>query len=139
MANGRPYLSSCLFLIFCYLLRHIPTNYNNRCNFSPKIILNGSVNALQTPLNQQYDPESLCLLGPRGGHLVTQCRLQRVRYLSRRIGYYSNGPLHIIHLCINSYVVETLKPTQLRIRRYQARLKVRLENTNTRVNCVISR
>ena len=48
------------------------------------------MNKLQKPQKQRFYLELLFLVGPRGGHVVTQRRLQRVRLFSRRIRYLSN-------------------------------------------------
>ena len=91
MVGGQLSPRSCHFLLFCYFLQCVTANYDKPYSPLLKSTLNDSVNNLQLPLNQLYNPEGLLSVGPRGGHFEIRCRLQRVRYLPRRVRYSSNG------------------------------------------------
>ena len=125
------------------MLRCVTANYDKPCSPLLKSTPNDPVNILQLPLNQLYNPESLLSVGPRGGHFEIRCRLQRVRYLPRRVRYSSNGLSTYNPSVYEFFIVETLKLIQgtslLRIHHFQTRHRVKLRSTNIHVRFAASR
>ena len=91
MAVGRAFMTSCYFTLFCLVLRTSATDYNYSGSPLTSVTSNISVD-LRSLSERQFCGEFLILpSGPRGGHLVLEGQLRRIRYFAIRIAYHTNG------------------------------------------------
>ena len=91
MEGGRGFTTSCYFALLCLFLRTPATDYSY--SESPPTTVTPSISVNLHILSKWQCSEELLILpsGPRGGHLVLEGQLPRIKYFSTRIRYHTNG------------------------------------------------
>ena len=91
MEGGRGFTTSCYFALLCLFLRTPATDYSY--SESPPTTVTPSISVNLHILSKWQCSEELLILpsGPRGGHLVLEGQLRRIKYFSTRIRYHTNG------------------------------------------------
>ena len=90
MEGGRGFTTSCYFALLCLFLRTPATDYSY--SESPPTTVTPSISVNLHILSKWQCSEELLILpsGPRGGHLVLEGQLRRIKYFSSRIRYHTN-------------------------------------------------
>ena len=90
MEGGRGFTTSCYFALLCLFLRTPATDYSY--SESPPTCVTSSISVNLHILSKWHFSVELLVLpsGPRGGHLVLEGQLRRIKYFSTRIRYHTN-------------------------------------------------
>ena len=91
MEGGRGFTTFCYFALLCLFLRAPATDYSY--SESPLTCVTSSISVNLHILSKWQCSDELLILpsGPRGGHLVLEGQLRRIKYFSTRIRYHTNG------------------------------------------------